>query len=77
MNKTYQAARVVAGILVLLVVAVAGRQALAEEKSWVPRERTLPVPAAASDALRASIAKAPQPNVAAHIQGTTFKTNEE
>ncbi|MDB4444257.1 alpha/beta hydrolase [bacterium] len=77
MNKTHQAARAVAVILVLIIVAVAGKQALAEDKSWVLQEGTLPVPAAASEALRDAIAKAPQPNVAAHIQGTTFKTNKE
>jgi hypothetical protein len=35
MNKTHQAVRAVAGILVFLVVPVGGRQALAEERSWV------------------------------------------
>jgi acetyl esterase/lipase len=77
MKSSYSATRAIAGILVLVVVAAAGRQALAEERSWVLHERTLPVPAAASEALRDSIANTPQPNVAAHIQGTTFKTNEE
>jgi acetyl esterase/lipase len=77
MKSSYSTARAIAGILVLLVLTVAGRQSLAEERSWVLHERTLPVPAAASEALRDSIAKAAQPNVAAHIQGTTFKTNEE
>jgi hypothetical protein len=48
-----------------------------EDQSWILQERTLPLPAAASDAIRASVAKAPQPDVTAHIQGTTFKTNEE
>ena len=76
MNKTHQAACVIAVILVLIIVAVAGRQALAEEKAWVLQERTLPVPAAASEALRDAIAKAPQPDVA-RSQGTTFQTNEE
>ena len=46
------------------------------ERSWVLQERTLPVPAAASEALKDSIAKAPQPDVA-RSQGTTFQTNEE
>jgi len=76
MNKTHQAACVIAVILVLIIVAVAGRQALAEEKAWVLQERTLPVPAAASEALRDSIATTPQPDVA-RSQGTTFQTNEE
>jgi monoterpene epsilon-lactone hydrolase len=46
------------------------------EKAWILHERTLPMPAAASEALRDSIAKAPQPDVA-RSQGTTFQTNEE
>ena len=76
MKSSHSTARAIAGILVLLVVAVAGRQALAEEKAWVQQERALPAPTAASDALRDSIAKAPQPDVA-RSQGATFKTNEE
>jgi acetyl esterase/lipase len=76
MKSSYSTARAIAGILVLLVVAVAGRQALAEEKAWVLQERRLPVPAAASEALRDAIAEAPQPDVA-RSQGTTFQTNEE
>ena len=69
----------IAAIVATLLISIisAQGQALAEERSWVLHERTLPVPAAASEALRDSIAKAAQPNVAAHIQGTTFKTNEE
>ena len=31
-----------------------------EDQSWILQERTLPLPAAASDAIRASVAKAPQ-----------------
>ena len=69
----------IAAIVATLLISIisAQGQALAEERSWVLQERTLPVPAAASEALRDSIAKAAQPNVAAHIQGTNFKTNEE
>ena len=65
-------------ILATLLISItsAQGQTLAEEKAWVLQERTLPAPAAASDALRASIAKAPQPDVA-RSQGTTFQTNEE
>ena len=48
-----------------------------QDPSWTLQERTLPAPAAASEALRDSIENTPQPNVAAHIQGTTFKTDEE
>ena len=68
----------IATIVAILLISIIGAQgqALAEEKAWVLHERTLPAPAAASDALRDSIAKAPQPDVA-RSQGTTFKTNEE
>ncbi len=46
-------------------------------ESWTIGSRTLPAPAGASDALKASIANTPQPNVAEHIQQNTFTTNEE
>ncbi|MCZ6656006.1 MAG: alpha/beta hydrolase fold domain-containing protein, partial [Gammaproteobacteria bacterium] len=49
----------------------------AQEKAWTLGSRTLPAPTAASDALRASIADTPQPNVAEHIRTTTFTTKEE
>ena len=66
-------------IVAAMLISIIGAQglALAEEKAWVLQERTLPQPAAASEALRDSIANKPQPNVAAQIQGTTFTTNEE
>jgi len=48
-----------------------------KDQSWVLQERTLPLPAAASDELRASVANAPQPDVTAFTQGTAFKTREE
>ncbi len=51
--------------------------AYAQEKAWTIGSRTLPAPAAASDALRVSIASTPQPDVAAHIRESTFKTKEE
>jgi monoterpene epsilon-lactone hydrolase len=60
---------------VLLVLTATGRQALAEERPWVLHERTLPVPAGASEALRDAIAQAPQPDVT-RSKGTTFQTNE-
>jgi hypothetical protein len=63
--------------IILLVVTVAGRQAMAEEKAWVLQERTLPVPTVVSEARRDSIASKPQPNVAANTQRTTLKTTEE
>ena len=66
-------------IVAAMLISIIGAQglALAEEKAWVLQERTLPQPAAASEALRDSIASKPQPNVAAQIQGTSFTTNEE
>ena len=64
-------------VATLLISITSGQgQALAEEKAWTLQERTLPAPAAASEALRDAIANAPQPDVA-RSQGTTFKTNEE
>ena len=44
--------------------------------SWTIASRTLPAPTGASDALRESIADAPQPNIEQHAQ-TTFRTDEE
>ena len=77
MKKSYGAPGVVA-IFATLLISIIGAQglALADEKVWTLQERTLPVPAAASDALRDSIASKPQPNVAA-AQGVTFQTDEE
>ncbi|MEE8155323.1 MAG: alpha/beta hydrolase [Phycisphaerales bacterium] len=49
----------------------------APDSAWTIASRTLPVPAGASDVLRAAIANTPQPNVAAHIRQTTFTTKEE
>ncbi len=49
----------------------------AQEKAWTLGSRTLPAPAAASDALRESIANTSQPDVAEHIRTTTFTINEE
>ena len=69
----------IAAVFATLLIAIIGAQgqALAEEKAWVLQERTLPAPAAASEALRDSIASKPQPNVAAQTQGTTFTTNND
>ncbi len=44
---------------------------------WTIDSRTLPAPAAASDVLREAIANTPQPDVAGHIQATTFTSPEE
>ncbi|MEH6636278.1 MAG: alpha/beta hydrolase [Halioglobus sp.] len=77
MKKSYGAPGVVAVFATLLISIIGAQgQALAGEKVWTLQERTLPVPAAASDALRDSIASKPQPNVAA-AQGVTFQTDEE
>jgi monoterpene epsilon-lactone hydrolase len=74
MNSSYRSVRFIARIVVVVIGAVTVSQVLAEEKSL--RQRTLPAAAGASDALRASIAKAPQPDVAAS-QGITLQTDEE
>jgi len=68
----------IAAVFATLLISIIGAQgqALAEEKAWVLHERTLPAPSAASGAVRDSIAKAPQPDVA-RSQGITFKTTEE
>ncbi len=67
-----------AAVVATLLISIAGvqGQALAEEKAWVLQERTLPLPAAASEALRDAIAKTPQSDVAAS-RGVTFQTDEE
>ena len=51
--------------------------AYAQKKGWTIGSRTLPAPAAASDALREAIVNTPQPDLAAHIRKTTFTTREE
>ena len=68
----------IAAVIATLLISIIGAQgqALAEEKAWVLQERTLPAPAAASETLRDSIEKAPQPDVA-RSRGTTFQTTEE
>ncbi len=48
-----------------------------QDSAWTIGRRRLPAPAAASDALREVIANAPQPDVAGHIQATTFTTPEQ
>jgi acetyl esterase/lipase len=45
--------------------------------AWLLGSRTLPPPAAASDALRSAIANTPQPSVANHIQNNTFTTTKD
>ena len=76
--KTKSQSPLIAAIVATLLISItsAQGQALAEEKAWVLEERTLPAPAAASEALRDAIAKAPQPDVA-RSRGTTFQTTEE
>jgi len=64
-------------IVTTLLILITSAQGQAEEKAWVLHERTLPAPAAASEALKDSITKAPQPDVAAYIKNTTFQTNAE
>ena len=43
---------------------------------WTIGSRTPSAPVGASDALRASIANTPQPDVAKHVRKTTFTTKE-
>ena len=76
-KHSYEFLRMV-GIVAALLISItsAQGQALAEEKAWVLQERTLPAPAAASEAQRDSIANTLQPDVAAS-QGVTFQTNDE
>ncbi len=76
--KTKSLTPLIAAVIATLLISItsAQGQALAEEKAWVLQERTLPLPAVVSDAQRDSIAKAPQPDVAAS-QGTSFQTTEE
>jgi hypothetical protein len=73
--KTKSLTPLMAAIVATLLISITSGQgqALAEEKAWTLQERTLPAPAAASEALRDAIANAPQPDVA-RSQGTTFKT---
>ncbi len=52
-------------------------EAQIQDGAWTLGSRTLSAPDAASDALRDSIANTPQPDVARHIQETTFTTTEE
>ena len=65
-------------IVATLLISITGApgQALAEEKAWVLQERTLPLPAGASDSLRDNLAKLGQPDLAAS-QGMIIQTNEE
>ncbi len=64
----------IAGTLVLAAGTILGQEAApptaapsAAKEPWTVGPRTLPVPAGASDALQASLASAPQPEVAAHL----------
>ncbi len=61
----------------VLTTALMWTTALAQDSDWTIGSRTLPAPAGASDALRAAIANAPQPDVAKHIRISTFTTKEE
>ncbi len=45
--------------------------------AWTIGSRTLPAPGGASDALRETIASAPQPDIEGHIQATALTTPEE
>jgi len=58
-------------------VGLAAGQPATQDNPWIIDSRTLPAPVAASDVLREAIANTPQPDVAGHIQATTFATPEE
>ena len=64
-------------LLIALSLALLSSPALAQDSAWTITSRTLSAPVATSDALRASIANTRQPDVAEHIQQTTFTTREE
>ncbi len=64
-------------IMTVLTAALVSTTALAQDSDWTIGSRTLPAPAAASDALREAIVNSPQPDLAAHIRKTTFTTREE
>ncbi len=64
-------------LLAAITAALLSSPALAQNNDWTIGSRTLPAPAGASDALRAAIANTPPPNVAKHVQNTTFMTREE
>ena len=53
----------IAAVFATLLISIIGAQGqvLAEEKAWVVEERTLPAPAAASEALRDAIAICARP----------------
>jgi acetyl esterase/lipase len=78
LHRTLQAL-FIAGISIFALAPARAQdpvQVTAQDPSWILQQRTLPAPAAASEALREAITKAPQPDVARN-QGTTFQTNEE
>ena len=64
-------------LLVAVTACLMATTALAQDSEWTIGSRALPAPAGASDAVRAAIANTPQPDVAKHIQNTTFTTLEE
>ena len=77
MKNSYGVSGIVAVFATLLISIIGAQgQAMAEEKAWVLQERMLPAPAAASEALRTSIEKVGQPDLATS-QGMSIQTNEQ
>ncbi len=64
-------------LMTALSFALLSSPTLAQDSDWTIGSRTLPAPAGASDTLREAIASTPQPDVAQHIQQTTFTTKDE
>ena len=65
------------GMLAVIAGFLFGATVSADEPTWNIGPRILPAPSAVSETLRVSIEKTPQPDVAAHIQATTFETRKQ
>ncbi len=80
MNKLHKvqltAVTVVAAFAIVTIATSAQTKGRGADKAWLVKERTLPVPLAASDALRKVLLNAPVPDVAA-IRQNVPKTEAE
>jgi len=63
--------------LLAIVLAFGGWNSTAQEKTWTIEKRIVPLPAAASDELRASIGALPQPNVSESQNAPMPASDEE
>ena len=74
MNKLHKvqltAVTVVAAFAIVTIATSAQTKGRGADKAWLVKERTVPVPAAASDALRKVLLNAPAPEVAASRQNS-------